>query len=105
MARNHLLKAIHSYPTDRQLYDQLLALSIGNLRDYREPILRLSQSVASVQHLSSVSALSAGHTRNAFKRAQSAVHMYPGMYHLWLFTDSVDDIVMIIFIITDYYSN
>lgn len=77
-ARNHLLKAIHCYPSDSDLHDQLIALSIGSLQSNRESILRLSQSVTDVQDLVGLSSLAAGHIQEGLKWAQNAVHLYPG---------------------------
>ena len=77
-ARNHLLKAIHCYPTDSDLHDQLIALSINSLQANRDSILRLSQSVTAVHDLVGLASLAAGHVKQGLKWAQNAVHLYPG---------------------------
>ena len=77
-ARNHLLKAIHCYPSDSDLHDQLIALSINSLQANRDSILRLSQSVTAVHDLVGLASLAAGHVKQGLKWAQNAVHLYPG---------------------------
>ncbi|XP_067947219.1 tetratricopeptide repeat protein 37-like [Watersipora subatra] len=83
-ARNRLLSAIHCYPMDRQLHYQLLTLSIISLPDYQDSVLRLTETISSVQDLVAIMSLKCGHVRRALKQAQSALHLNPESAQNWL---------------------
>lgn len=77
-ARNYLLKIIHCYPQDADLYEELMLLSLNESQCERQPILRASHSKVSSRRLTAASCMLTGDVNTSLREAQAAVHMNPG---------------------------
>lgn len=77
-ARNYLLKAIHCYPEDASLYQELLLLSLNQPLCQHQPVLRLSRSKIVSRRLVAIGCLMTADIRTSLREAQAAVHANPG---------------------------